>query len=308
MEFFTAINKARVLALTIMMIALPLRAADYPLYVDFIPYAPPNLHLQTNRAPVAYYLPALNAGVTYNFTLRPTLSSTLSLAAGPIPITLAVYRVPFTCRGNKSVTIRLDYNIGGTFFNIGTQTQTINVPAGGGIVPTFNFNGINSAQSYVLGPGDFVRLQITANTTRLCLVTEFPIGGTDTDASRVVLQTGPILSTTKSVEVISNPGLTDPNPKAIPGAIMRYTISLENASDATAAGENIVISDLIPGNTTYTFGDNNITLNGIAQTDANDPPTDNTDFGISTPNTVTSTIGTVNPGESHTLTYEVTID
>ena len=205
------------------------------------------------------------------------------------------------------MTISLDYNIGGSLINIGTQTQTINVPSGGGIVPTFNFNGISASQSYVLGPSDFVRLQVTANTTRLCLVTEFPTGGTDADASRVVLQTGPILSTTKSVEVLSNPGLSELNPKAIPGAVMRYTISLENAADASAAGENIVISDAIPANTTYTFGDNNITLNGASQTDANDLA-DNTDFGVTAPNTITSNIGTVNPGETYTLTYDVTID
>ena len=308
MQLFTAIQKACALIFTLMIFVLPARAADYPLYLRFIPYAPPNLHLDTNRATTAYYLPGMNAGVTYNFTLRPTITGTLSLASGPVPITLAVYRVPNRCRGNKSVTVRLDYNINGTFINIGSQTQNVVVSGGGSVVSTFAFNGINSAQSYVLGPGDFVRLQITANTTRLCLVNEFPTGGTDTDASRIILQTGPILSTTKSVEVVSNPGLTEPNPKAIPGAVMRYTISLENAANASAAGENIIISDSIPANTTYTFGDNNITLDGASQTDADDAPTDNTDFGVTTPNTITSNLGTVNPGESHTLTYEVTID
>jgi hypothetical protein len=38
--------------------------ADYPLYILFIPYSPPNLHLRIDRATVAYYLPGMNAGVT----------------------------------------------------------------------------------------------------------------------------------------------------------------------------------------------------------------------------------------------------
>ena len=308
MELFTVVKKASALLLVLVIFMLPARAADYPLYVRFIPYSPPNLHLDETRATTAYYLPGMNAGVTYNFTLRPTVTGTLSLASGPIPITLAVYRVPNRCRGNKSVTVRLDYNINGAFINIGSQTQNITVSGNGNVVSTFNFNGINAAQSYVLGPGDFVRLQITANTTRLCLVNEFPTGGTDADASRIILQTGPIITTTKSVEVLSNPGLAEPNPKAIPGAVMRYTISLENAANASAAGENIVISDPIPTNTTYTFGDNNITLDGVGQTDADDPPTDNTDFGVTAPNTITTNLGTVNPGETHTLIYDVTID
>ncbi|MEM8844194.1 MAG: hypothetical protein AAGB35_04040 [Pseudomonadota bacterium] len=304
--------KAHLKALTLLSISLlsslPLaKAADFPLYIDFIAFNPPNLHLQSNRVPNAFYIPGLNSGVTYNFTLRPTLTSTLSLASGPVPIALAVYRVPFNCSGNKSVTVRLDYNIGGTFVNIGSQTQTLTVPTTGPIVPTFTFNGIISTDSHILGPGDFVRLQVTANTTRLCLVNEFPLGGTDTDASRVILQTGPIISTTKSVEVIDNPGLSGANPKAIPGAIMRYTITLSNDADASAAGNNITISDPIPSNTTYTFGDNNIILDGTAQTDADDTA-DNTDFGVTTPNTVTSNLGTVNPGESHTLTFDVTVD
>ena len=89
---------------------------------------------------------------------------------------------------------------------------------------------------------------------------------------------------------------------------MRYTISVTNDINSPAPADDTVISDTIPTSTTYTFGDNTIVLNGTPQTDADDPLTDNTDFGVTAPNTITSNIGTVNPGETYTLTYDVTID
>jgi len=279
--------------------------ADLPFYVEFIPYSPPNLHLIPTRVPNAFYVPGMNAGVTYNFTLMPTLAAPLTLAEGPIPVFVAVYRVPANCSGNKSVTVSLDYSIGGVLTTIGSQTQTITVPTTGGIVPIFPFNGIASTQPYVLGIGDFVVLRITANTTRLCLVNEFPLGGTDTDASRVVLQTGPQLTLAKSSAVISDPVNGTTNPKAIPGATVRYTVVISNDAGASASGDNVIIADAIPANNTYLAG--TTTLNGLSQTDADDPPTDNTDFGVTTPNTVTTDLGTVNPGEAHTIVFDVIV-
>jgi hypothetical protein len=49
-------------------------------------------------------------------------------------------------------------------------------------VQTYLFSGINSANTHVLNTGDFIRVSVTANTTRLCLVNEYPTGGTDADA------------------------------------------------------------------------------------------------------------------------------
>lgn len=71
---------------------------------------------------------------------------------------------------------------------------------------------------------------------------------------------------TKSVTVIDLSGGTDPHP----GATLRYQL------DVTVSGgtvvDNLVITDSIPANTTYTDG--SITLNALPQTDANDAPVD----------------------------------
>ena len=54
---------------------------------------------------------------------------------------------------------------------------------------------------------------------------------------------------TKSSEVISDPLNGTTNPKAIPGAVVEYTIALTNTGTADAT--NVIITDAIPADTTY---------------------------------------------------------
>ncbi len=72
------------------------------------------------------------------------------------------------------------------------------------------------------------------------------------------------LTVTKTVVVIDDPfnGTTDP--KAIPGATLEYTISVENTGGAAALGA--VLTDNIPAGTTFVAG--SATLNGGAIADA----------------------------------------
>ncbi len=70
----------------------------------------------------------------------------------------------------------------------------------------------------------------------------------------------------KSVTVIDTVGGTDPHP----GATLRYKLSVSVSGNTQV--DNLVITDAIPANTTYTDG--SILLNGVTQSDANDAPTD----------------------------------
>ena len=78
------------------------------------------------------------------------------------------------------------------------------------------------------------------------------------------LVTNSALTVTKTSAVISDPTSGTTNPKAIPGAVMEYTITVTNAA-AAATATNVVIKDLIPANTTFVSG--SITLNAAAVTD-----------------------------------------
>lgn len=110
---------------------------------------------------------------------------------------------------------------------------------------------------------------------------------------------------TKSVTIIDTQGGNSPET----GATLRYSLSVQ-VGGATPVG-NLVVTDPIPVNTTYT--PNSITLNSVAQSDAADAPIDFADFNISNLNTVTVDLsqgGAVNiaPPAIFTITFEVTIN
>lgn len=78
----------------------------------------------------------------------------------------------------------------------------------------------------------------------------------------------PVLSVAKTSRVVSD-GVSVTNPKAIPGAVVEYCISVANAAGGATA-DNISISDLVPTNTTYVAGsifvDATVTTPGATQT------------------------------------------
>jgi uncharacterized repeat protein (TIGR01451 family) len=61
-----------------------------------------------------------------------------------------------------------------------------------------------------------------------------------------------LINITKSVELISDPMNGTTNPKAIPGAMLRYCLLISNAG--SAAGTNILINDALPAAMTYLPG------------------------------------------------------
>ena len=112
----------------------------------------------------------------------------------------------------------------------------------------------------------------------------------------------------KTVTVIDPLGGTDP----YPGATLRY--QLDVVVTGNTAVDNLVISDAIPANTTYT--DNSILLNAVAQTDADDAPVDysraidilakpvvSIEVDLSQGGTIS-----VAPGVTNVIIFEVTID
>lgn len=67
------------------------------------------------------------------------------------------------------------------------------------------------------------------------------------------------LTVAKSATVISDP-VNTLNPKAIPGAVVQYCLTVANATLLTPA-DNVTLTDIIPANTTYVPG--SITVGGI---------------------------------------------
>ena len=114
--------------------------------------------------------------------------------------------------------------------------------------------------------------------------------------------TSAALTVSKTSAVESDPINGTTNPKAIPGATVRYTITVQNtgSSDATS----VVLVDATPVNTTYVPG--SITVDGANKTDINGD--DEADYGATNPGAVTVTIATLASGSTATITFDATID
>jgi len=104
-------------------------------------------------------------------------------------------------------------------------------------------------------------------------------GVTDAVTDTTTIQ-APTLSVVKSV---------DPPGDQPPGTTLTYTIEVTNTG--TGVAQNVVLTDPIPTYTTYVGGSASTDIGAITATDP-----------------VTATIGTLNPGEMATVTFQVTID
>lgn len=125
-------------------------------------------------------------------------------------------------------------------------------------------------------------------------------GGTDSDLGTYEVRTVAV-SIAKSSSVQDLVGGTNPEP----GATITYQLVVTASGAGTASA--VVISDLIPTNTTYV--PNSMRLNGAIQTDADDSPTDESNFGVTAANTVTVALGDLLGGSpAQTITFQVTID
>lgn len=112
---------------------------------------------------------------------------------------------------------------------------------------------------------------------------------------------GTLIAQLSTVTLAKTATIADPfgGTEAVPGAVVTYR--LVASVNGSASIDNLVVSDPVPANTTYTPG--SITLDGAALTDADDA-----DAGDAAAGTVTVDLGTVAGGADHTITFQVTIN
>jgi len=90
--------------------------------------------------------------------------------------------------------------------------------------------------------------------------------------------------------------------KVVPGSVLTYRIDFHVPAASEVVG--LLLSDPIPPNMTYLAG--SIIVDGVARTDAADG--DKADFGITAPNTVTLTLGTVRAPLTTWFSFRATIN
>ncbi|MGB5179155.1 MAG: DUF11 domain-containing protein [Gammaproteobacteria bacterium] len=99
-------------------------------------------------------------------------------------------------------------------------------------------------------------LTIVTNTAdSLALDQADPDSGNDSDSVDVTIMPTPEIQTIKSVETLSDPVNDSSNPKAIPGAVMQYTITSSNSGFAATDTDSVTVTDSIPANTEMFVGD-----------------------------------------------------
>ena len=122
------------------------------------------------------------------------------------------------------------------------------------------------------------------------------------------------LTSAKSSSVVSDPVNLTTNPKAIPGATIRYCILVTNAGIAgTVASSAVTISDPVPANMSYVAGSLRSGTTCVGATTVEDDDAagaDETDpFGISvTGSTVTGTAATLAAGATFAMVFNATIN
>ena len=118
------------------------------------------------------------------------------------------------------------------------------------------------------------------------------------------------LAVDKTVEVVSD-GVSLANPKAIPGATMRYCILTTNIGQTTA--QSIVATDPLPSDVTFVAGSmhsGTSCAGAVTPEDDNDAGADETDpFGISFSGTTVTGIATsLAPGSAFAIVFEAVVN
>lgn len=123
---------------------------------------------------------------------------------------------------------------------------------------------------------------------------------------------GALVSVTKSSLVISDPVNGTTNPKAIPGAVIRYCIAVSNASGAALATDISVLDDL-PADVSFNSGtilrntDVDLSSGAAVCTNGSAPASAAEGAYDSGDNQVTGTLDNLTGGSSAGLSFEVTI-
>lgn len=113
---------------------------------------------------------------------------------------------------------------------------------------------------------------VTNTANNLALDQADPVSGNDSDSVDVTINPSPDILTLKSVQTISDPANGTTNPKAIPGAVMQYTISSSNSGFAATDTDSVTVTDSIPTNTEMFVGDISTAGSGpLAFIDGNTP-------------------------------------
>jgi len=213
------------------------------------------------------------------------------------------------------VDIYFDTNGNGNY-DAGTDIQYIvgvNNPvlAADTSITVFVLNNIPAALSNGdLGDSQFTATSNTGTGVPGTTIVGAGDGGTDAvvgSSGATANDTGTYVVTGTLVAIVKSVNIADPfgGSQPVPGAVMTYTLVVTVTGTGTATA--VTITDPIPTDTTYNA--NSMTLNTVAQTDASDSPTDESDYNITNAGSITIILGDLTSASpTQTITFDVTIN
>lgn len=132
----------------------------------------------------------------------------------------------------------------------------------------------------------------TVDTTTVTATSQFNTGVSDSATDTTTID-APALAVVKSVS---------PSGNQPPNTVLTYTIAITNSG--TGAANSVVMRDPIPANTVYVSP--SIVQDGTPKGDGT-ADGDNADYNVTNPGEVTVNVGTLAPGASTTISFQVRI-
>jgi uncharacterized repeat protein (TIGR01451 family) len=224
--------------------------------------------------------------------------------------TSALYPVTLTNTGNGTDSFAISAGTGG-----GEQADTYTVEVYHDVDGSGTVNAGDTLATLaedIAADGTYAILVLVSDTTfagapnddviAVTLTSLSSYNGSVSDAT-VLTSTVQAAALTATVTVVD-----DGTPQ--PGDVLTYEICIDNNGTATAY--NVLFTNLIPTNTTYSTGTIRTGTTGWANgseiTDGSDSPTDEGDYNVTTAGTITIDLGDIAGGGSVCVYYKVTLD
>ncbi len=232
----------------------------------------PALTLTVNVGSAAY--PSVSNTATVSSTAFDNISSndsstdTVTVTAGadlavtktvdnstPRPGDTIVYTVTVTNNGTENATNTVVNDLlpsGVTYVSYSSSQGTYNSGTGAWSVGTVN-SGASATLAITATVDSGVSGTVITNTASSG-GSDFPDPDSGNDSASVdITLSGPDLVVMKNVVTLSDP-VSASNPKAIPGAVMLYTIQVSNQGTGAVDSDTMVVTDAVPANTKLYVG------------------------------------------------------
>ncbi len=211
-----------------------------------------------------------------------------------------------------STSAQINITVAGTLY----ARITTDPNAGTSAAITY-FNGATGNLTSItefISTGWRINLPTTVSATGAITFTFTPGGGTsdDFEVDNVTLYTcTPANLSVSKISTVLSDGVSASNPKAIPGALVRYCITVSNIGSITAS--NLVLSDAVPGDVTYVpttlFSGTSCGTATTAEDDDNSGADETDPNGASiTGATITATSTSLTAGSSLAFVFNANVD